>query len=91
MSNSNTKQPSETDWARLDAMKDEDIDFSDIPPITDEQFAKAKLVMPKDGPSQVEIKVMVDPLVATWYDIQGEDRDRRLRAALRLYATAHKD
>lgn len=91
MSKSDTKQPSETDWARVDAMTDEEIDFSDIPPITEEQFAKAKLVMPKNGPSQVELKVNVDPLVAAWYAAQGDDRDRRLRAALRLYATAHKD
>ena len=91
MSNSDTKRPSETDWARIDAMTDENIDFSDIPPITDEQFAKAELIMPKDGPSRVEIKVTVDPLVAAWYDVQGEDRDRRLRAALQLYAKAHAD
>jgi hypothetical protein len=30
-----------TDWKRLDAMKDEDIDFSDIPEVTPEMFAKA--------------------------------------------------
>ena len=32
---------SETDWKRMDAMKDEDIDFSDIPEITPEMFANA--------------------------------------------------
>jgi hypothetical protein len=29
---------SKTDWARIDAMKDEDIDYSDIPPLTDDFF-----------------------------------------------------
>ena len=32
----------QTDWARLAAMTDEDIDLSDIPEITAEQFARAK-------------------------------------------------
>ena len=31
----------QTDRARLDAMQDEDIDFSDIPEVTPEMFAKA--------------------------------------------------
>jgi hypothetical protein len=30
-----------TDWKRLDAMTDDEIDFSDCPEITPEQFAKA--------------------------------------------------
>ena len=30
-----------TDWARIDAMTDEDIDFSDIPPITDEMYKRS--------------------------------------------------
>jgi hypothetical protein len=83
-------KPSETDWERIDAMTDDDIDFSDIPPLTQEQLDRMELVMPKNGPSEVEVKISVDPLVAAWYDLQGEDRDRRLRAALRLYATAHR-
>lgn len=33
----------QTDWARLDAMSDEDIDLSDIPEMTDEMFAQAVL------------------------------------------------
>ena len=32
---------SQTDFARLDKMKDEDIDLSDAPEITPEMFAKA--------------------------------------------------
>ncbi|MDR0829530.1 MAG: hypothetical protein LBN95_05395 [Prevotellaceae bacterium] len=35
------KMPSYTDWERLRNMKDEDIDYSDIPPLTDEDFARA--------------------------------------------------
>ena len=91
MSANGSSKPSETDWARIDAMKDEDIDFSDTPELTDKWFAKAKLVMPKGQQSQAEVRVSVEPKVAAWYDAQGQDRDRRLRAALRLYADAHAD
>ena len=38
-----TDQTDQTDWKRIDAMKDEDIDFSDIPEVTAEMFARAGL------------------------------------------------
>ncbi|MDR1027658.1 MAG: BrnA antitoxin family protein [Rickettsiales bacterium] len=31
-----------TDWKRLRRMKDEDIDYSDIPPLTEADFARAR-------------------------------------------------
>jgi hypothetical protein len=34
--------PSETDWARVDALTDAEIDTSDIPPITDKQFSRSR-------------------------------------------------
>lgn len=41
MNNEFTSIKSQTDWQRLDAMTDEEIDFSDCPEITPEMFAKA--------------------------------------------------
>jgi hypothetical protein len=38
---------SRTNWAKIDAMTDDDIDTSDIPPLTDKFFSQAKLRMPK--------------------------------------------
>ena len=38
---------SRTNWVRIDAMTDNDIDTSDIPPLTEEFFTKAKLRMPR--------------------------------------------
>ena len=88
MNASNTKKRSETDWERIDAMTDEMIDTSDIPPLTDEFFAKAKWRMP--SPS-VTIKVRVEPDVLEWYKAQGDDYGFLMAAALRIYAEAHKD
>ncbi len=41
MKRSHISSRSQTDWARLDALKDDDIDLSDTPEITPEMFAKA--------------------------------------------------
>jgi len=41
MNNESTSSNSQTDWQRLDAISDEDIDLSDSPEITPELFAKA--------------------------------------------------
>ena len=46
MNNVSSPTTSETDWARIDAMQDEDIDFSDLPEITEPtetQIARSKL------------------------------------------------
>ena len=43
----NLNRQSATDWARIDQMTDEEIDTSDIPPLTDAFFAKAKLRLPR--------------------------------------------
>jgi hypothetical protein len=36
MSEKDTLNKSQTDWARLEAMRDDEIDFSDIPALTEE-------------------------------------------------------
>lgn len=43
MNKSFSSKISQTDWKRIDAMKDEDIDLSDIPEITETQMARAVL------------------------------------------------
>jgi hypothetical protein len=41
MNNNDTSKPSGTDWERLDAMTDAEIDRSDCPEVTPEMFARA--------------------------------------------------
>ena len=88
MSTPNTSRPSETDWARIDAMTDEEIDTSDIPPLTDEFFKNATWRMPKPS---VAVTVRVEPEVLSWFQAQGENYDLRMAAALRIYAQAHRE
>lgn len=78
---------SKTDWARIDAMSDEDIDTSDIPPLSEAFFAKAQLRMPKQS---VKISVQIDPETFAWFQAQGESAEQQMSIALRIYAEAHK-
>jgi len=56
MTPQSTMQNSRTDWARLDAMTDEEIDTSDIPPLTEEQLQQAAL-WPSDEPLPVVLRL----------------------------------
>ncbi|NER00332.1 MAG: BrnA antitoxin family protein [Cyanothece sp. SIO2G6] len=78
---------SKTDWSRIDAMSDEDIDTSDIPPLTEKFFAKAQLRMPK---TPIKVSVQVDPDTFAWFQAQGKSAEQEMSAALRIYAEAHK-
>ena len=80
---------SRTDWARIDAMSDDEIDTSDIPPLTDEFFSKAKLRMPSSSLATVAIRV--DPETLSWFQSKGEKAEQHMAAALRIYAEAQKN
>ncbi len=88
MSARNLKKPSETDWVRIDAMTDEEIDTSDIPPLDEEFFAKAEWRMPK---RKTAVTLSVDNDVLKWFEAQGAEFQQRINAALRIYAEAHRE
>lgn len=79
---------SRTDWARIDAMSDDEIDTSDIPPLTDEFFSNAKLRMPTSTLSTVAIRVDAETL--SWFQSKGEAAEQHMAAALKIYAEVHK-
>ncbi len=87
MSESSMTKPSETDWKRVDAMTDEEIDTSDIPPLDDAFFSKAKLRMPK----QVSVTMHVDADLLDWFKSQGEEYESLMNSALRSYVEEHKE
>lgn len=88
MSAEDLKKPSETNWARVSEMADEEIDTSDIPPLDETFFATARLRMPE---KKVSITLDVDADVLEWFRAQGEDFRNRINAALKIYAEAHKE
>lgn len=87
MSDIPMNKASETNWERIDSMADEEIDTSDIPPLTEDFFKRAKIRMPK---GKIAITMGIDYDVLVWFKAQGEDYERRMNAALRIYAEAHK-
>lgn len=88
MNEKNLEKKSQTDWARLEAMTDDDIDTSDIPPLDEKFFATAKLRMPND---KVSVLVNVDKETRDWYESQGIEAKDLMSAALKIYAEAHRE
>ena len=87
MNASNMNKPSETDWRRVSEMTDEDIDTSDIAPLDDNFFAKAKLRMPK----QISVTMLVDADLLEWFKAQGEAYESLINTALRSYVENHTE
>lgn len=88
MSESDLKSTSETNWDRIAAMSDEEIDTSDIPPLDEKFFENAQLRMPQ---GKVFVTVSVDKDVIDWYQSQGEESKALMSAALKIYADAHRE
>nr|WP_238717927.1 hypothetical protein [Petrachloros mirabilis] len=84
----NMSDISKTDWSRIDAMTDEDIDTSDIPPLSENFFATAKLRLPIS--LEATVAVRVDSQTLEWFQHQGKEAEKHMASALRIYAEAHK-
>jgi len=81
------QKTSRTNWEALDQKTDEEIDTSDIPPLDDEFFSHATWQIP----TPTLVAVAVEPDVLEWFKAQGGNFQRRVNAALRIYAEAHKE
>jgi uncharacterized protein (DUF4415 family) len=83
-------KPGETDWARVDALTDEDIEKaiaedSDAAPVLDEEwFSKAVFV-----PAKTATSMRIDADVMDWFKDQGRGWQTRMNAVLRAYVRAH--
>ena len=88
----NDLQRGRTDWARVEALTDGDIeraiaDDPDAAPALDaEWFRNAELVIPA---SKVATSIRVDGDVMDWFKTQGRGWQTRMNAVLRAYAKAH--
>lgn len=82
MSDKDLSSTSRTNWAALEAMDDERIDYSDIPPLTEEFFKKATLRIPA---TQAEQLVQIESDVLEWFQSQGGEYKALINAVLRRY------
>ncbi len=79
-----------TDWARLRRKKDEEIDFSDSPELTDAELAQMIWRRPRalrSGP-KITISMRVDPEVLDWYKRPGPGYPSRMHMVLRAFMQA---
>lgn len=76
-----------SDLKKLDAIKDEDIDYSDIPPLDESFFEKNTIELPK---SKESITLRLDHEVLEWFKQQGKGYQTRINAVLRTYVKAHQ-
>ena len=81
------KKISETDWEALASMTDDEIDYSDIPPLPDAFFRRAKVWRPQP---KVTVTVELDADILEWFKAESEDWEARVQTALRLYVEANK-
>jgi uncharacterized protein (DUF4415 family) len=81
----NPKKPpkaSKKDLARFDALKDREIDYSDIPELGDDFFTKAK---------KESITARFDADVVQWFKSQGRGYQTKMNTVLRAFYEKHRD
>lgn len=90
MKKKSTSVKSQTDFDRLDQMKDEDIDYSDAPEITPEMFAKAVVRRGLKPRAKKQLTLRVDSDVLDWFKKRGRGYQTRINLLLRAYMEEHK-
>ncbi len=75
----------------MDAMKDEDIDLSEIPEITPEMFARGVV---RRGLKPVvrkrQLTIRMDSDVIDWFKKQGRGYQTKINSLLRAYMEEHR-
>ncbi len=90
MKNNSTSKPSETNWERVRNMKDEDIDFSDIPRLMPDFFVGGvvrKGLKPVIRKNQLTLRIDQD--VIEFFKEEGRGYQTKINQLLRAYMEAH--
>src|SRR5208283_2968685 len=87
-----TSKKPRTDWKRVGALADRQIDFSDTPELTPEMFARAVVRRGlKPVARKRQLTIRVDGDVLEWYRKQGPGYQTRINALLRAYMQERKN
>jgi len=87
-----------SDLKRIDKMSDEDIDYSDIPPLTDEQLASMqpwREVLPALAHQKTRVTISLDADVIKWFKKSAQNTGSKsyqalMNAVLRQYIKSQK-
>ncbi len=72
---------------RINAMRDGDIDTSDIPALGDDFFRTARLLMPQP---KKPVALRIDADVLRWFQGKGAGYQSRINAVLRAYMSTEQ-
>jgi uncharacterized protein (DUF4415 family) len=91
MKKKRTSKPSDENSKRLADMTEDDIDTTDIPDISPEQFAQAVV---RDGlverQPKAQLTLRLDRDVLEWFRRQGRGYQTRINSLLRAYMVANR-
>src|SRR5258708_32744909 len=76
-----------TDWTKVAALSDDEIDTSASPSLDESFFARATMRTPHRPLAEVTLRI--DPLILRWFQNQSAEYERLINAALRIYVEAH--
>mgnify|MGYP000717929075 CR=1 FL=1 len=88
MSVNDSSSTSRTDWAALEKMTDEEIDYSDIPPLSEEFFEKATLRIPAN---QARNWIQLDSDIMMWFQSQSLEYKTLINSILRCHIEGSSD
>lgn len=71
-------------------MNDEDIDLSDCPEVTPEQFSKAVVRRGLPTAKNAQATLRIDSDVLEWFKSQGQGYQTQINTLLRAYMEAHR-
>lgn len=72
---------------KISEIKDEDINYSDIPEITEELWENAQIIYPS---SKEKISLRLDKDILDWFKAKGKGYQTMINAVLKSYITHHK-
>jgi uncharacterized protein (DUF4415 family) len=79
-----------TDLARLDAMQDEEIDFTALPEVPAELLAKAIAKRGLKPRTKAQLTIRIDSDVLAWFKQQGRGYQTKINTLLRAYMEARQ-
>ena len=90
--NKNNTSKSFTDWDKLQTMNDKDIDTSEFPEATPEEFARAVVkYSSKIPPKKEQLSISVDKDVLEWFRLRDKNYQGEINALLRTYMHAQQN
>jgi len=76
-------------WQRLKDLRDEDIDYSDIPPQGGTGWRRVSELVPEENKQQITLRL--DAEVLAFFKSTGRRYQSRINAALREYMNSHRN